>query len=94
MTKEILIPHKTSTYIEELFYKYNASCSLIDFLSKQNNPNKELLDEYRKENYEIYISLEIAKHETDSTYRPKELKTKANFYIFDFDKEAIIYDYD
>lgn len=89
MEKKVRIPEQVSTYVEKLFFEYNASVNILRYLMSQDDVKDEYIQRYSKNVQEKYIELETAKREVTKEYAPAEF-SRYN-YNFDFDDCTIIY---
>jgi hypothetical protein len=89
MEKRIKIDAGLSTYVEKLFFEYNAGTKLLRYLASEDNIKQEYLDKYFEDTKNKGIELEIAKKEVSAQYMPKDMCVKR--YTFDFDNCEIVY---
>lgn len=87
----IHIEEKESDLVERLFFEYKASRDIIAFLMKDEDVNRELLQEYIDVSETRYTNLEMVKLELGDKYRPGNVCKKCNYW-FDFVNEAIVYE--
>lgn len=81
-----------SSYIEKLFYEYNASLNILRFLMSQDDIKSENLKMYCDASEEKYTTLEIGKKEISEAYKPEGISNYT--YTFDFDNQSIIYSWE
>ena len=60
MEKRVRIPEQVSTYVEKLFFEYNASVNILRYLMSQDDVKDEYIQRYSKSAKEKYIELETA----------------------------------
>lgn len=84
----VKIPSEVNTYIQRLFYEYNAYLNILTYLVNECK-SKEYFDEYMKDSIQKNVELEIAKSNVSNQYQPDG---KVLNYLFDFENEAIIYE--
>lgn len=89
MEKKVRIPEQVSTYVEKLFFEYNASVNILRYLMSQDDVKDEYIQRYSKNAQEKYIELETVKREVTKEYAPVEFDEYN--YNFDFDDYTIIY---
>lgn len=87
---KVQLTSKESTYVERLWYEYNASLNILRFLMSQETVLEQHLQKYLDSSEEKFAALEIAKNNITKAYKPKEL-TGDYDYRFDFDDECLIY---
>ena len=89
MEKKVIIPVDVSTYVEKLFFEYNASLNIVRYLMSQDDVKDEYIQRYLKRTEEKHVELEIVKEEVTKEYAPAELDCYN--YNFDFRNYTIIY---
>lgn len=89
MEKKVIIPVAVSTYVEKLFFEYNASLNIVRYLMSQDDVKDEYIQRYLKQCEEKHVELEVTKKEVTEEYAPIEFN-KYN-YTFDFRNYTIIY---
>ncbi len=87
---KVKLTNEENTYIERLWFEYNASLNILRFLMSQEDVLEKHLQKYLDSSEAKYAELEIAKKEMTTAHKPAELSEKYN-YRFDFDDEYLIY---
>lgn len=82
------IPSEVSTYVQKLFYEYNAYLNILSYISNECK-SKEYFDDYMKDSIQKSVELEIAKSNVSNQYKPEGNMIG---YLFDFENETIIYE--
>lgn len=89
MTQRISIPTDISNYIGQLYYEYNASINLLNYLIKMN-ASTELLKQKIAESEQKNKELEMAKELCVNTYKPTNCPKKFSYEFNFFTDELII----
>lgn len=87
---KVQLTSKESTYIERLWYEYNASLNILRFLMSQDTVLEQHLQKYLDSSEAKYTELEMAKDSVSKTHKPEEITDEYD-YQFDFDEECLIY---
>ena len=90
---EVLMNATDSAIVELSFHEYNSTLSIINYLIKDNDIDKNLLQEYNNEADRRYIKLELYKNMMSKKYLPKICSNKNYNFSFNFDENKIIYEY-
>ena len=87
---KVQLTNEESTYIERLWYEYNASLNILRFLMSQETVLEQHLKKYLDCSEAKFTELEIAKDTMSKAHKPEDI-TGAYDYQFDFDDECLIY---
>ena len=87
---KVQLTNKESTYIERLWYEYNASLNILRFLMSQDTVLEQHLQKYLDSSEAKYAELEMAKDSVSKAHKPEGITGEYD-YRFDFDEECLIY---
>lgn len=83
------IERNEAAYLERLYFEYQATLSILRYLTSQDGIKEEYIDRYTKDHNEKFTTFEIAKQEVLDKYLPEGME-KYNYFI-DFDRARIDY---
>ena len=87
---KVQLAKEESTYVERLWYEYNASLNIIRFLMSQEGVLEQHLQKYLDSSEEKFTALEIAKNRVSKEHKTSGISGSYD-YRFDFDDECLIY---
>ena len=87
---KVQLAKEESTYVERLWYEYNASLNILRFLMSQETVLEQHLQKYLDSSEAKYAELEMAKDSVSKAHKPEEIIGQYD-YQFDFDEECLIY---
>lgn len=85
----VIMAHDEAAYLERLYFEYQATLSILRYLTSQDGIKDEYIDRYTKDHNEKFTAFEIAKKEILDKYLPEGME-KYNYFI-DFDRARIDY---
>lgn len=86
--KIVTIPEELSNEIQRQFLEYNGVLNIINYLSRNNDINFDVLDRYQQEAINRFTILEKLKTEITKQYTPFEFYD----YEFNFTNHSIIFE--
>lgn len=87
------IPSEVNTYVQKLFYEYNAYLNILAFLNN-NCDNTIAFKDYMEDSIQKNVELELAKETISAQYKPKQIEDSVPYdYQFNFLEETITYSF-
>lgn len=93
MRIEVKIHPEDSNLMERLYYEHAAGRDNIAFLMKDNDVNKDILQDYIRTVETRFYEMKKCMVLLSKKYEPKECSNGNGYdYTFNFEEESIIYD--
>ena len=91
--KRVPIDTGLSEEVEQLFSRYSAYMSMLNYMLKQNPEleHTQLFNKKWDECVELYIQLEQKKEHCANMYRPQDENVNYNNYTFEFNTNTLLF---
>ena len=78
--------------VERIWYEYNGTRDIMQFLAKDTDVQWKVLDEFRRVAAAQFAECEMTKNSVANKYKPEEVDLSKYNYSYDFFEDQIVFE--